>query len=256
MSEFLDIVRATIQKEEILMRKEIRKEDIIDQINGVICEAVELIETDIFHEFLYKNPQKMEPAFHFKKPIVQIELQKIGSNSEFSEANYTTTSESSSSLPPYPWPFIKYFTYDEAVNQIRNFIETWNLTAITKFAIIRSERIVDIPLYGKRYFVEAHFSKPTPKCPNPLAVAKIYFNINVSSRLPPFYPIMVTYKFENCRTMYYALGEKQMASNKFQRYFIDAILHMKLSFYKELWECRNPMRAKRSVTKTLNTEKE
>ncbi|XP_005178730.1 uncharacterized protein LOC101888988 [Musca domestica] len=205
-------------------------------LEDIVQTAAGYINGDPHEEFLYKNPNGWKI---FTKQKLKIE------NNDSSSDSFTLPSTSSSSLgsqmPREPWCLLSDFQFPAVVRQITQFIESWELTPATKFVVIARELGVEIPPFGKRYFVEAHFSKPTPKCPNPLAVAKVFFHVNVCDLLPRDYPVSVTYQFENHRSRYYALGWRKLNSNNFQRYFIDSVLHMKLAFYAELEECRRKL---------------
>ncbi|XP_073832117.1 uncharacterized protein [Musca autumnalis] len=207
-------------------------------LEDIVQTAAGLINADPDEEFLYKNPNGWKRNLNKKNKNGNKEL----NYSDDSSCSFTLPSTSSSSggslMPPEPWCLLNDFNFPAVVRHITQFIESWELTPATKFVVIAQELSVDVPPFGKRYFVEAHFSKPTPKCPNPLAVAKVYFNVNVCQLLPQDYPVNVTYKFENHRSRYYAHGPRKLNSNNFQRYFIDTLLHMKLAFYAEMEECR------------------
>jgi len=83
------------------------------------------------------------------------------------------------------------------------------------------------------------YQSTTHRCPNPLAVAKVRFIITVSKVLLRHYPVMITYRFEGYNTLYYGLGERCLNSFSFQRFFIDTILHTKLTFFAAISECRH-----------------
>ncbi|KAI8125586.1 hypothetical protein CVS40_4495 [Lucilia cuprina] len=235
-------------------------------LEEIAQEAANLINRDSKQEFLYKNPNGWQQKklyynvkkFYQKTGVTKMDSSKdidsTSSNSISFAAPSSSTSSEELEIKLEPWSLIEDFKFPSVVHQINEFIQTWELSSATKFVVIALDKIEHIPLFGKRYYVEAHFSKPTPKCPNPLAVAKVYFQINVSHLLPSDYPVNVTYKFESYKSQFYAMGALKISSNKFQRYYIDSILHMKLSFYAELCECRNPLKPLEKRKKSEESE--
>ena len=245
----LDIVKLSEEKEKNLP-KPIDAIAVAECLEGIVQQAAKYIEDDVGKNFLYKNPNgwrrrhgKIIKEFPKLRPAIIAESLKCASSSDESFATPSpSTSSEDFEFKLEPWALIRDFEYSLLVHQVNEFVQTWELTPATKFVVIAKEhKIEHVPPYGNRYFVEAHFSKPTPKCPNPLAVAKAYFFIHVSRMLPTDYPINVTYKFEGYKTEFYAMGARKIISNKFQNYFINSILHMKLAFYAKLCSCRNPL---------------
>lgn len=181
-------------------------------VDQAICMATALIHEDPDEVFLYKCPQPQQTA---------------DSDAESSE------------FESIEWMRIEDFMLGDALRQLREYISLWELSKATQFEIVpRHEEHVHGR--GVHYYVDSIFSKPTPKCPNPLAVAIVHFAIHVSHMLPPSHPIMVTYRFEGYKTTFYALGSRSLRSTSFQRFYIDTILHMKLSFYAEICEYAHP----------------
>ncbi|XP_075156263.1 uncharacterized protein LOC142229581 [Haematobia irritans] len=225
----LDLVRHTALKE-LTKQPSPDIKALTRDLEEIIQNAADIINSDKKEEFLYKNPygwqkncmQNREPTNH-------------KADEDSSEDSYVNSSSSETSVKSLePWPLLKDFDYHSVLRQITQFIESWELSRATKFVLIPQEEAIQMPPFGERYLVEVHFSKPTPKCPNPLAVAKVFFHINVCQLLPQDYPINVTYTFEGYNSRFYVLGPRQMKSHRFQRYFIDTILHMKLAFYTQL----------------------
>ncbi|XP_017836217.1 uncharacterized protein LOC108595479 [Drosophila busckii] len=189
---------------------------IIDMVIATICEAKKIVASDPRKLFCYKLPKNLN-FFDFS-------VDAIGSStSDFSRR----------------WLQIGDFNYNNVISVIRDFIGQWQLSTDTKCVVLSNKRQHYIPMKGTIYFVDAHFSRPTPRCPNPLAVAKVRFIITVSDVLQRYYPVMITYRFEGYSTLFYALGEQTMSSYVFQRFYIDTILHTKLSFYAEICKCRH-----------------
>nr|XP_013100992.1 unnamed protein product [Stomoxys calcitrans] len=230
----LNLVQHSALKES-LKKPPLNVEAIFGTVDAITQKAAALINADTQEEFLYKNPNG------WKRHSLQKDASLL--NQEFNDfdSDITTSSSLISSdflaKPLEPWALLEAFHFPDVVRQITQFIETWELTPATKFVVIAQEKSLKMPPFGERYFVEVHFSKPTPKCPNPLARAKSYFQINVSCLLPRDYPVNVTYRFEGYSSCFYALGPKKMSSNKFQRFLIDTIIHMKLAFYAQLEKC-------------------
>ncbi|KAM7347500.1 uncharacterized protein ACRADG_007068 [Cochliomyia hominivorax] len=222
----------------------INTEALAQFLEDIAQEAATLINSDYKQEFLYKNPNGWKKKYEQKlinarEPSLK-RFSYSSSSISFQKPSSSTSSDEDEELFSEPWVLLENFEFSLAVRQISEFIHSWELTPATKFVVIVLDKVEHCYPFGERYFVEAHFSKPTPKCPNPLAVAKVYFEINVSHLLPYDYPVNVTYKFEGYESQFYAMGEHKINSNKFQRYYIDTILHMKLAFYAELCECHNP----------------
>lgn len=240
--EPLDIVKFSNLREQQKRLQEIPRDDIKNIVDAIIDRGVRLIESDVKHEFFYKNPYYIPKHADVKEKLAGKSISEQISSSLESSSDESEEEDEEEDTFEGQWITIGNFDFVTAIRQLTAFVEKWELTPATKFVVIAQEFAEEIKPFGHRYFAEMHFSKPTPKCPNPLAVAKLNFHINVCSYLPPFYPIMITYKFEGFKTMYYAVGERKLSSNKFQRYLIDSILHMKLAFYAELWDCRNPLK--------------
>uniref|UniRef100_A0A1A9VCN5 Uncharacterized protein n=1 Tax=Glossina austeni TaxID=7395 RepID=A0A1A9VCN5_GLOAU len=240
--EPLDIVKYSSICEQQKLLQEIPRDDIKKIVDAIIDRGVHLIESDVNNEFFYKNPYYIPKHVDFKeKPAGKSISEHIGSSFDSSTDESEAEDEEEVTFQQ-EWITIGNFDFVTAIHQLTAFVEKWELTPPTKFVVIAQEFAEEVKPFGHRYFAEIHFSKPTPKCPNPLATAKLNFHINICSYLPTFYPIMITYKFEGFKTMYYAVGERKLSSIKFQRYLIDSILHMKLAFYAELWDCRNPLK--------------
>lgn len=237
----LDIVELSREKIKRLP-KPVDTKAVAKCIEAIVQKAVRLVKDNAGRDFLYKKPN----AWRRKK----MNSEPDAFNDPLS-GTYNRMPCENFVLHLEPWALIKNFKYDLVVHQIKEFIETWELTPATKFVILTKEhKIEHVPPYGDIYFAEAHFSKPTPKCPNPLAVAKVYFYIHVSHLLPSDYPVNVTYKFEGYKSKFRTFGEHKIVPNTFQNYFISSILHMKLAFYAKLCECRNPISAVKSRKKS------
>lgn len=263
----LDIVSLSKEKEKSLPKtKPLTIEALAKSLESILKETAEHLRNESGKNFLYKHPNGWKRK-HFKtlKEISQFKPQHIhpqlicenaSDESSFATPNSSTSSkdkDSDSELEP--WALIKDFEYRSLTHQINEFIRTWELTPATKYVVIAQEKKIEhVTPYGERYFAEAHFSKPTPKCPNPLAVAKVYFYIHVSNLLPNDYPVNVTYRFEGYKTEFNAMGIRKIIANKFQNYFINSIIHMKLAFYAKLCRCRNPVSPGWTAKKSSTSE--
>lgn len=256
MTEPLDIVKASqikYQHYNIVYR---HRGDLSRSIENIIRNAISMINDDVYEEFIYQYPGDIKRKYktaQADKPLMSI---KSRASKLILKTSSTTSTTESTASDEYRniWVSIENFNIKTVVNQIRDYINTWELGTLYRFVVMATEVPRVIKPYGVRWNVEAHFSKPTPRCPNPLAVAKVFFQVNVSFLLPSNYPVMVTYHFEGYKTMYYALGRRKLTSLIFQRYLLDSILHMKLTFYNHLWECRNPLSKvqKRKLTPVSN----
>ncbi|XP_034105558.1 uncharacterized protein LOC117568806 [Drosophila albomicans] len=201
-------------------------ECILNMVNGTICEARAVIQSDPRGLFCYKCPKEYS---HLGSKKSRHTFESPLERSEYSEASETIRH----------WLTIGDFEYSNMIPLVRDFIAKWQLSPETKCVVLTNTKRHDVPLKGSIYFIDAHFSRPTPRCPNPLAVAKVRFIVTVSSVLRDHYPVMVTYRFEGYRTLYYALGCRAINSRTFQRFYIDTILHTKLSFFAEICESRH-----------------
>ncbi|EDV35606.1 uncharacterized protein Dana_GF12561 [Drosophila ananassae] len=216
---------------------------IIDLINATVCEAVTIIESDPRGLFCYKMPGKVFSGVSISSgfPSVVVIGAPDDEGQDPSTAHRTPhaggNSESSGLVRNLLT--IGNFDYANAISDIRDFISRWELSPDTKCVVISNPNNHVVPVKGTIYFVDAHFSRPTPRCPNPLAVAKVRFIVTVSKLMLPCYPVMVTYRFEGYNTLYYAVGERSLNSFTFQRFYIDTILHTKLSFFAAIAECRH-----------------
>lgn len=201
-------------------------ECILNMVKGTLCEAIMIIQSDPRQLFCYKYPEDISCVTNqksenlFGSPIVR---------SEHSMASETVRN----------WITIGEFDYSNMISLIRDYITQWQLSPDTKCVVLTNPTRHDVPVKGTIYFIDANFSRPTPRCPNPLAVAKVRFVITVSSVMQSYYPVMITYRFEGYRTLYYALGSRAIILNTFQRFYIDTILHTKLSFFAEICESRH-----------------
>ncbi|XP_017044530.1 uncharacterized protein LOC108090392 [Drosophila ficusphila] len=221
---------------------------IVDLIEGTICEALAIIESDPRGLFCYKYPKRSKMssislASSVFNEIVVVNGEDDASASITNHANYTgilgTSADSASSGLARKMLTIGDFEYSNAIADIRDFVSRWELSPDTKCVVISNPIRHEVPIKGTILFVDAHFSRPTPRCPNPLAVAKVRFILTVSKLLLRHYPVMITYRFEGYNTLYYGLGERCLNSFTFQRFYIDTILHTKLSFFAAISECRH-----------------
>ncbi|XP_017133004.1 uncharacterized protein LOC108149736 [Drosophila elegans] len=219
---------------------------IVDLVNATICEAQTIIKSDPRGLFVYKFPkrQKMSSVSLVSSALTDI----VVANGEEDDSiknptNYTgmlgaSADSVSSGLARKPLT-IGDFEYSNAIADIRDFISHWELSPDTKCVVISNPIRHEVPIKGTILFVDAHFSRPTARCPNPLAVAKVRFIITVSKLLLAHYPVMITYRFEGYNTLYYGLGERCLNSFIFQRFYIDTILHTKLTFFAAICESRH-----------------
>lgn len=202
-------------------------ECIYNLINATLCEAIEIIESDPRGLFCYKYPTDSK-NFTFQQEVIDA-IAQMTNTSDLSHQGETDRL----------YMKIMDFEYSNVIPLIRDYISHWYLSPETKCVVLSNTKKHDVPLKGTIHFIDAHFSRPTPSCPNPLAVAKVRFIVTVSKIMQRYYPIMITYRFEGFRTLFYAVGERAIFSNRFQRYYIDTIVHTKLSFYAEICECRH-----------------
>lgn len=214
-------------------------ECVYNLIYATICEAILIIESDPRALFCYKYPTNMSSV---PAPNKNYDLMGF-----WSDSTATTLPDPTE---PTQWLKIRDFEYSNVIPQVRDFISKWRLSPETKCVVLANPKKHDVPLKGTIHFIDAHFSRPTPSCPNPLAVAKVRFIVTVSKVMQTYYPIMVTYRFEGFRTLFYALGERNVFSFVFQRFYIDTIMHTKLSFYAEICECRHGTIEKPKVIET------
>lgn len=217
---------------------------IVDLVTATICEAKAIIESDPRGLFCYKYPRKrlssLSVAASNKDDIMVAHTDDdVSYISNKGNVYYGSMPESASSGIARNVLTIENFEYSNAIADIRDFISRWELSQDTKCVVISNPLRHEVPIKGTIFFVDAHFSRPTPRCPNPLAVAKVRFIVSVSKLMMPSYPVMITYRFEGYNTLYYGVGERSINSYSFQRFYIDTILHTKLTFFAAIAECRH-----------------
>jgi len=217
---------------------------IIDLIEGTLCEAVAIIESDPRGLFIYNFPKKQKMSSISLISSVFTDTIVANGEDDPSITNHYTgglgiSADSVSSGLARKMLTIGDFEYSNAIADIRDFVSRWELSPDTKCVVISNPIRHEVAKKGTILFVDAHFSRPTPRCPNPLAVAKVRFIISLSKILLKHYPVMITYRFEGYNTLYYGLGERCLNSFTFQRFYIDTILHTKLTFFAAISECRH-----------------
>ncbi|XP_014092338.2 uncharacterized protein [Bactrocera oleae] len=189
-------------------------------VNETVCTALQWILNDVTGEYFYPDP-KIVPDTKEEYPDF------LSFDAIYKEKCIN-------------WVNIQDFSVNEIFQQVRDYIYLWNLSECTKFTLALNDKATIVPNKGSRYFLDATFSKPTPACPNPLAVANVHFTAIVPAHLPKNYPVKVMYRFEGYRRQYHTYGRHEVRSKDFQRYFIDSILQTKLIFYSKIFECRHP----------------
>ncbi|XP_017033311.1 uncharacterized protein [Drosophila kikkawai] len=213
---------------------------IIDLVTATICEAKAIIESDPRGLFCYKYPKMRLSILSMASENHGDGMAPGGSYSSLkTTVVYGLPLSSVSSGIARKDLTIENFDYSNAIADIREFISRWTLSPDTKCVVASNPIRHEVPVKGTIFFVDAHFSRPTPRCPNPLAVAKVRFFVSVSKLMMPSYPVMITYRFEGYNTLYYALGERALNLHHFQRFYIDTILHSKLSFFAAIAKCRH-----------------
>lgn len=206
-------------------------------VNETVSTALHWILDDVTGEYFYPDP-KIVPETKDEYPDF------LSFNAIYKEKYIK-------------WITIQDFSVNEIFQQVRDYICLWNLSECTKFSLAINDKATIIPNKGSRYFLDATFSKPTPACPNPLAVANIHFTAILPAHLPKHYPVKVMYRFEGFRQQYHTHGRHEVRSKDFQRYFIDSILQTKLIFYSKIFECRHPhARLKKNPLLSVELEKE
>ncbi|XP_020800956.1 uncharacterized protein LOC110178246 [Drosophila serrata] len=214
---------------------------IVDLVTATICEAKAIIESDPRGLFCYKYPKMTLSDLNMGSSNIDVIM--ANDNQSYSSGKttfvYGMPQESVSSGIARRDLTIENFDYSDAIADIRDFISRWALSPDTKCVVTSNPLRHEVPVKGTIFFVDAHFSQPTPRCPNPLAVAKVRFFVTVSKLMMRSYPIMITYRFEGYNTLYYVLGERSLNLFHFQRFYIDTILHTKLTFFAAIAECRH-----------------
>ncbi|EDW89412.1 uncharacterized protein LOC6528658 [Drosophila yakuba] len=234
---------------------------IVDLIDGTICEALAIIESDPRGLFIYNFPKRQKMSSISMDSSAFTDSVVANGEDDPSTTNHYmgglgTSADSVSSGLARKMLTIGDFEYSNAIADIRDFVSRWELSPDTKCVVISNPIRHEVPKKGTILFVDAHFSRPTPRCPNPLAVAKVRFIISLSKILLKHYPVMITYRFEGYNTLYYGLGERCLNSFTFQRFYIDTILHTKLTFFAAISECRHGTIEKpKNNIKTKNTKK-
>lgn len=127
----------------------------------------------------------------------------------------------------FKWPQIREFDLNKFRFLLNDYISHWNLLSGIKYCIqYQSSRTTDVSNFHHFLVI---FSIPTKACPNPQAVAYVYFTVETCTCLPDTKPIFVTYKFEQYFKTY-------VADNNFvfQDMLIKLVLISKSRFYESL----------------------
>lgn len=208
-------------------------------VDKAIGEAVAWIASDPAERFLYKYPRECEQRPNNRLRLASTWL--LGAEGAATSAKERRSSiravTETNTRKRIDWLRIDEFALHQLVQLVYDYLSLWRLTPSTRYQV-HLER--DIPCkepQGCTYSLNALFTRQPQTAlveRKPLAMTQVKFKVHVSDLLPKFYPIMMTYRFENSNMDYYALGNRRLRRLDFQRFFIDMALEAKLGFYAQL----------------------
>ncbi|XP_053948054.1 uncharacterized protein LOC128856765 [Anastrepha ludens] len=207
-------------------------------VNTVIDEAVVWILSDPSECFLYKYPCECKERRHNRLQLARIAAMEInGASTSAKEQRNSIRAVTKANLRKrINWLRIDEFSLPRVVQLVYDYLSLWRLTPNTHYMVRPEQDAVCVQPQGRTYCLSVVFTRKPQRdmehC-NPLTMAQANFKVHASHFLPKFYPVMMTYRFENCKTDYYALGNRRMRRLDFQRFFIDMALETKLGFYAQ-----------------------
>ncbi|XP_037960391.1 uncharacterized protein LOC119689598 [Teleopsis dalmanni] len=206
-------------------------------VNELISLAVEKYQRDETGFFIYRCP---------KYACVESENSCDASSESKEDKGKTHVKNSAKSIS---WVTIGNFTYSKAVININEYVSTWVLPPGAIFEMKENNLIKDVEGLGRTFYADVIVSKQA----YPSATATVAFQIHLSAILPTSYPVMVTYTFEDFRTVFYAIGDKCFYCN-FQRHFISHALELKQKIFQEPFKWSNEFKENEKDDKEKNKD--
>ncbi|XP_036338533.1 uncharacterized protein LOC118748266 [Rhagoletis pomonella] len=232
-------------------------------VSKAIDEAVAWILSDPSECFLYKFPRECEqrPNTNNRLQLAQIAaLETYGASTSAKERRSSVRAVTKSNVRRrIDWLRIDEVSLHRVVQLVYDYLSLWRLTPNTQYLVRLEKNALCEESQGRSYCLSALFTRQ-PQCDlehcRPLAMAQVNFKVHVSHLLPKFYPVMMTYRFENCNTVYYALGHRRMRRLDFQRFFIDMALETKFGFYAQLLRTLALSPSRRFIVKQRGSKSE
>lgn len=205
-------------------------------VDKAINEAIAWIVSDPAEQFLYKYPRECEAQANNRLKLVPVASECASTSAKERQSSIRAVIESNANKR-IDWFRIDEFSLYQLVQLVDDYLSLWRLTPNTQYQVrLETDAMSEQP-QGRTYCLSAYFSRhlqPELEHRRPLAMTKVNFMVHVSHLLPKFYPIMMTYRFENSNADYYAVGSRRLRRLDFQRFFIDMALETKLNFYPQI----------------------
>ncbi|XP_018804232.1 PREDICTED: uncharacterized protein LOC108978418 [Bactrocera latifrons] len=201
-------------------------------VGKAINEAIAWIVSDPAEQFLYKYPRECEIQANNRLKLAPVATESASTSAKERQSSIRAVTETNANKR-IDWFRIDEFSLHQLVQLVYDYLSMWRLTPNTQYQVHLEKDAVSEQPQGCTYTLSAYFSRHLEQR-RPLAMTKVNFKVYVSRLLPQFYPIMMTYRFENSNADYYALGSRRMGRLDFQRFFIDMALETKLGFYAQI----------------------
>ncbi|XP_011209470.2 uncharacterized protein LOC105230413 [Bactrocera dorsalis] len=223
-------------------------------VGKAINEAIDWIVSDPAEQFLYKYPRECVVQANNRLKLTPVANESASTSAKERQSSIRAVTETNANKR-IDWFRIDEFSLHQLVQLVYDYLSMWRLTPNTQYQVHLEKDAVSEQPQGCTYCLSAYFSRhlqPELEQRRPLAMTKVNFKVHVSRLLPQFYPIMMTYRFENSNADYYALGRRRLRHLDFQRFFIDMALETKLGFYAQILKTiafGNVQKKSRSVDK-------
>ncbi|XP_014094931.2 uncharacterized protein [Bactrocera oleae] len=205
-------------------------------VDKAINDAIAWIVSDPAEKFLYKYPRECEVQANNRLKLTPAVTESASTSAKERQSCIRAVTETNANKR-IDWFRIDEFSLHQLVQLVHDYLSMWRLTPNTKYQVhLEKDAVSEVP-QGRTYCLSAYFSRhlqPELEQRRPLAMTRVNFKVHVSRLLPQFYPIMMTYRFENSNADYYAIGRRRLRHLDFQRFFIDMALETKLGFYAQI----------------------
>ncbi|XP_067634642.1 uncharacterized protein [Eurosta solidaginis] len=221
-----------------ILRKEHATKIAKATVSKAINEAIAWIESDPDEFFLYKYPIEcvdyIQNRLQFNRTTA-LDAKRSTSSQKGRRNSVRAVTENGAKC--IDWLRINEFSLHQLVQLVYDYLSLWRLTPNTQYMVRLANDAVCQKPQGSTYAINALFTRQPQRelvRSSPLTMAQVDFKVHVSHLLPKFYPVMLTYRFENCHRDYYAIGNRRVSRLDFQRFFIDMALEAKLGLYAQL----------------------
>uniref|UniRef100_A0A0A1WEM4 Ubiquitin-fold modifier-conjugating enzyme 1 n=1 Tax=Zeugodacus cucurbitae TaxID=28588 RepID=A0A0A1WEM4_ZEUCU len=205
-------------------------------VDKAINEAIAWIVSDPAEQFLYKYPHDCEVQANNSLKLAPADHESASTSAKERQSSIRAVTEVNATKR-IDWFRIDEFSLHRLVQLVYDYLSLWRLTPNTQYQVRLEKDAVNEQPQGCTYSLSAYFSRnlqPELEFSKQLAMTKVNFKVHISHLLPKFYPIMMTYRFENSDVNYYALGRRRFRRLDFQRFFIDMALETKLGLYAQI----------------------